>query len=575
MIQYKVITFLMFLAAMLCGCQKSQVGQQLDLAETIMEERPDSALAILREIDGSALSGEPQARHALLLSQAYDKNYIDLTSDSLISIAVNYFSCSDDEYHQMMAYHYRASIYLNANYYEAGMRDALIAYDIALKLNDATFLSRIETVIGMLYSNCFSYNNAIDWELRSLEHAKIAKKDEWLAGLYSIIGSEYYNLQRFHESIEYLDSATLHSPGPDIDIMEVQYLSNCFLQNYSTADSVLTEIINAGFQPPIRVITTQAEMHPKGALDSLKNYVIQNGLSEKEINCDYAFTLSYLMAGDTESALKALRRHIIKHNQAISSHNSDVLEKAKLIHERDKAFKQSAKVRAYRRTMINSIILLFMTIIITVLIFFQLCNHHKKNYLRLENNFYILNNEYKNIHTQLESYKNRITENQDYINTLKAELDRPHAQVTLLNDQLKELRIKSYQSFMQQFSWIETLGTIFLDSNMSSGQKDKEINNRILKEVKAIFTNNTFVESLPGIIARYDEGLMNEIRSLPLIKSEQEVLMCTICGFSPAVTGVLLKKSTRAIYSLKARIKGKISRIDIPAAHQLIKVLFT
>ncbi|MBD5352984.1 MAG: hypothetical protein HDR86_09205, partial [Bacteroides sp.] len=51
MIQYKVITFLMILAAMLCGCQKSQVSQQLDRAEAIMEERPDSALAILREVD--------------------------------------------------------------------------------------------------------------------------------------------------------------------------------------------------------------------------------------------------------------------------------------------------------------------------------------------------------------------------------------------------------------------------------------------------------------------------------------------------------------------------------------------
>ena len=76
MIQYKVITFLMFLAAMLCGCQKSQVSQRLDLAEAIMEERPDSALAILREIDGSALRGEPQARHALLLSQALDRNRV-------------------------------------------------------------------------------------------------------------------------------------------------------------------------------------------------------------------------------------------------------------------------------------------------------------------------------------------------------------------------------------------------------------------------------------------------------------------------------------------------------------------
>ena len=52
-----------------------------------MEARPGSALAVLEGIDKSELnSKELEAKHALLLSQALDKNYIDLQSDSIMRL---------------------------------------------------------------------------------------------------------------------------------------------------------------------------------------------------------------------------------------------------------------------------------------------------------------------------------------------------------------------------------------------------------------------------------------------------------------------------------------------------------
>ncbi|MDE6262090.1 MAG: hypothetical protein K2M09_02150, partial [Muribaculaceae bacterium] len=96
----RLVYILAAMVLFMVGCTDSRVSEELIMAETIMEERPDSALAILREIDGSALSGESQARHALLLSQAYDKNYIDQMNDSLISIALDYYTTSSDEYHK-------------------------------------------------------------------------------------------------------------------------------------------------------------------------------------------------------------------------------------------------------------------------------------------------------------------------------------------------------------------------------------------------------------------------------------------------------------------------------------------
>ena len=57
-----------------------------------MDTYPDSALQLLKTIDSKHLvTKEGKARYALLYSQALDKNYIDVTEDSLINIAVEYY----------------------------------------------------------------------------------------------------------------------------------------------------------------------------------------------------------------------------------------------------------------------------------------------------------------------------------------------------------------------------------------------------------------------------------------------------------------------------------------------------
>ena len=64
----------------------------LSEAETLMGERPDSTLTVLLQIDASELSGRKvQAKYALLLSQAFDKNYIDKTDFGVLQPAIDYY----------------------------------------------------------------------------------------------------------------------------------------------------------------------------------------------------------------------------------------------------------------------------------------------------------------------------------------------------------------------------------------------------------------------------------------------------------------------------------------------------
>ena len=72
-------TAVLLLLAVSCA-DDAAVMSELDAAESVMEDSPETALAILDTMQRSRLvSREAIARHALLYSQALDKNYIDST----------------------------------------------------------------------------------------------------------------------------------------------------------------------------------------------------------------------------------------------------------------------------------------------------------------------------------------------------------------------------------------------------------------------------------------------------------------------------------------------------------------
>ena len=104
------------------GARKSETFMLLEDVESYMEARPDSALAVLEGIDKSELtSKELEAKYALLLSQALDKNYIDLQSDSIIAPAVRYYENHGTPDERLKTFYYRGRISMNANNYEEAM----------------------------------------------------------------------------------------------------------------------------------------------------------------------------------------------------------------------------------------------------------------------------------------------------------------------------------------------------------------------------------------------------------------------------------------------------------------------
>lgn len=103
-----------FLCLIFIGChQNIELNERLlSQADSLMESRPDSALAILRTVaKPHKLTGKEQADYCLLLTQAKYKNYRPFTSDSLLTIAINYYQSVDDKELLGKAYYYKGCFY--------------------------------------------------------------------------------------------------------------------------------------------------------------------------------------------------------------------------------------------------------------------------------------------------------------------------------------------------------------------------------------------------------------------------------------------------------------------------------
>lgn len=92
-----IIFFIIFSISTASCIHDSGVGRLLDEAEIQLETHPDSAFVALDSLDRRHLNTqELRARHALLYSIALEKCGIAMISDSIINIAVDYYSKADD-----------------------------------------------------------------------------------------------------------------------------------------------------------------------------------------------------------------------------------------------------------------------------------------------------------------------------------------------------------------------------------------------------------------------------------------------------------------------------------------------
>ena len=145
----------------------------MDAAENLMESHPDSALTILDSIPGSEVRGrETEARYALLMSMALDKNYIDTTDFKVLQPAIDYYPEHGTPDERLRTYYYQGVIHLNRKEDDAAMQSLMKAIDLRDDVTDSLTLARAYLASGSLNYNEYRID---DYIRNNLAAAKMFK----------------------------------------------------------------------------------------------------------------------------------------------------------------------------------------------------------------------------------------------------------------------------------------------------------------------------------------------------------------------------------------------------------------
>ena len=169
----KNIVFLLILIPIIWISCDGMGHQTIDFRkiENLMPQHPDSALMLLEQIENKEnLSRKDKAHYYLLLTEAEDKTYVTHTTDSLISIAADYYEKTDDLGRKAKAWYYKGRINQDLGHPLKAQEYYLKALRDEEKIEDHALLGRIHNHIGMLYAYQKVYEKALPFQKKAVEN---------------------------------------------------------------------------------------------------------------------------------------------------------------------------------------------------------------------------------------------------------------------------------------------------------------------------------------------------------------------------------------------------------------------
>ena len=194
---------LLFILLTTVGCnRRSVIDEKMDLADSLMTSKPDSALAVLEGIPVSEVNGkETSARYALLKSMALDKNYIDTTTFDVLQPAINYYIEHGTPDEQLRTYYYQGRIYQNKGDDDAAMQSFMNATDLRQKITDSLLLAHTLVAQGTLYIKQYKVSEFIQTNLEA-------------AIIYNAIGRPVFAVKSYTNA---LDGKVIQNNKPGAD----------------------------------------------------------------------------------------------------------------------------------------------------------------------------------------------------------------------------------------------------------------------------------------------------------------------------------------------------------------------
>ena len=330
-IKQTLYTITVLLLLCITACQKqSFMADKLLQAEALMNEHPDSALNLLKGIAQPELqTQEHRARYALLYSQALDKNYIDLTSDSLINIAVDYYKDRDDVRAKFLSYYYQGRIYTNANNPTQATLAYMEAEQLVDELGDGYAAGLLYKQIGLIYNSYYDFPKSLQAHQQAIEHFTKANMPIHRIQAQLTLSSIYRSMNEEVKSYKVLQSALMESQNLNDQSLVKSCINSLILvcidlEKWEEATYWYHEYQknNSRNYPTISFYGYIARLHAKNKDFKEASKYLQEGWSKAKslqdsINLFYAESQIHQMNGSWKEAYRSMRKSITYQNQII------------------------------------------------------------------------------------------------------------------------------------------------------------------------------------------------------------------------------------------------------------------
>ncbi len=522
-----------------CSCNNS-LREQLNIAEKIMNDKPDSAMAMLNRIDIDSIHNrQDKAKYALLHTISLAKNYIFSKNDSIIQIARNYYKRDPKSLYYCLSEFYYGEILQNRGEDTKAMIKFLSIIDAAEELKDHYFLGLLYSDICELYTTQCDFDNTLKYA--RLEYDNYIKADKPRHAYFALmdIGDAYYDMQKYDSTLFYynksLDISTkLH------DTIAMRILHRGLANTYTAMDKP-QEACNALWfiknrlkeDWEYRELTYMCRAQRQlGNYDSAKYYlkeaeaVTPNRIKAKAFVMTAAARL-HIKTGEVEKAAEeykytahiqdSLVRIALQHSYA--NQHRDYISKEKAIEEE--------KVKALKTSVILSVALLTSVIIIIVII----------------------------LRSKLIKQRRR---EQEFMQAVE-EINRVNRQgIDNLNNEYETKLVKLKDMLKSKFKIIEELAYTYYER--SGTHEQRAIYKKVMQLLEDYSNDPATKHEIEEVVNACNDNIIEKIKQdIPNLKTgDIDLLIYILAGFPTRVISVLIDDTPQNIAVRKHRIKQKI-----------------
>lgn len=534
----------LLLSSILCiACTSLNVHKALNEVETYIMEHPDSALTILDSVDRSMLSSDrDRAHHALLYAMALDKNFIDISDDSIARVAVDYYSKRRSDRHYARSLYYLGIAYYYQGAYDKAILEFTKAEEIA-KGCDSLYWGMTKSVQALVYDQ--TYNNTE--ELNCLREAY---------RIYEGIADSY----KMQSVI--LRMAMCYSSIRDYEEAEKYYLVlldfsdiDSLIESYALSGYAFMKVIRSDFHTALNIYDSLINRDSNAMADQdywAYSYALcasgrQKDADELISNLDketsdalYWQYRIYKKRGNIDKALDFLEKSNLSDNEIIRESLSQSLAFAQRNYYESQYELSEYKVKNRSKTVVV-IVAVSLLLICLVLWYASWCiksqREEKERYLQ-------------------------------YADEISRQLDQAK------KDDYPSLKKKYLDLYKTRF---DTIGAIYEQYSLSSGKDNAEhlMYEKIVSMVSDFRKNFSDKEELEAMLNEDFDNIILHLRTeVPRIKQVDVSMFCYIAiGFDVTTISHIMNVSMNSIYIRKSRLRQRIEELSSEHCGQFLQVL--